>query len=418
MRHCLRNIVTTVFLIAMASTAFAEVVTIDVTVKAIDAKERSITVTKTTKSKSKDIELEVGKKAKISVGGKDAALDAVKAGQKASVSYETELEVITKIEVAGDGSPSPDPIKSESATFKKTGCRVVWTISETGDSTLTISRPLEKQEAAKESLIRHEDGIVEFQHDFETAESVDKALMGAGENVEFDKTRKALVMTPKTGKDYEGRRAMFSYSKLTQLPVTLEFDIEDAGSNGEFTLFVSIPKRGTENVEFPFLNLGSKDKFQTKAILSLNWIAGRDAKGVPQTEKLLEEQTVELGEPKEFNFTIPLKKSDQRHILNVGVRGAAPVSLQRLAIRGRLVPTMGIGLAEKNGGVIAEKVIPKGLGETVGIKPADVLMSINGNKPKSMKDTMEYLGKIQFGEESEIVVKRNGKTVKIGFTAE
>ena len=103
MRHCLRNIVTTVFLIAMASTAFAEVVTIDVTVKAIDAKERSITVTKTTKSKSKDIELEVGKTAKILVGGKEASLDAVKVGQKVSVSYETELEVVTKIDVAGDG---------------------------------------------------------------------------------------------------------------------------------------------------------------------------------------------------------------------------------------------------------------------------------------------------------------------------
>lgn len=84
----------------------AEVITIDVTVKAIDAKERSITVTKTTKSKSKDIELEVGKKAKILIDGKDAALNAVKVGNKASVSYESDLEVVTKIEIAGDGTPT------------------------------------------------------------------------------------------------------------------------------------------------------------------------------------------------------------------------------------------------------------------------------------------------------------------------
>ena len=96
-------IVATVFLTFTASFAGAEVVTIDVTVKAIDAKERSIIVTKTSKTKSKDIELEVGKTAKILVGGKEASLDAVKVGQKVSVSYETGLEVVTKIEVTGDG---------------------------------------------------------------------------------------------------------------------------------------------------------------------------------------------------------------------------------------------------------------------------------------------------------------------------
>ena len=36
----------------------------DVTVKAVDASSRSITITKSSKTKSKDIELEVGKKAK------------------------------------------------------------------------------------------------------------------------------------------------------------------------------------------------------------------------------------------------------------------------------------------------------------------------------------------------------------------
>ena len=89
-----------------ASPIQAEVVTIDVTVKAIDAKERSITVTKMSKTKSKDIELEVGKKAKIVIDGKDAALDAVKAGQKASVSYESDLEVVTRIEVGENGTPT------------------------------------------------------------------------------------------------------------------------------------------------------------------------------------------------------------------------------------------------------------------------------------------------------------------------
>lgn len=96
-----------VFVLA-TSEVRGEIVTIDVTVKTIDAKERSITVTKTTKSKAKDIELEVGKTAKILVAGKEVSLDAIKPGQKASISYETGLEVITKIEVRGDGETEPN----------------------------------------------------------------------------------------------------------------------------------------------------------------------------------------------------------------------------------------------------------------------------------------------------------------------
>jgi hypothetical protein len=396
-----------VFILALSKVR-AEVVTIDVTVKAIDAKERSITVTKTSKSKSKDIELEVGKKAKILIGGKDAALDSIKPGQKVSVSYETELEVVTKIEV-GEGGDAPKP---ESSGVKKAGCRVVWTISEAGDSILTVSRPAESREAAKESLVRHDDGTVEFQHDFDTEESVDRALMGSAENVGFEKSRKTLALTPKNGAE-----AKFSYAKLAQLPVTLDFEFDATESAGGFTLVAMINRRD-KNVEFPVLNLASKDNFKTSIVLSCGWVSGRDTKGAAQFDTRLAEQTVELGEPKEFKFTIPRMTGDQPCIVTFGVRGDAPATMRHLMVRGRLVPTLGIALAEKNGGVIAEKVLPKGLGETVGIKPGDVFLNINGSKPKSLKEAMELLGKIRFGEESEISVKRGTKTLKMGFTAE
>jgi hypothetical protein len=91
------------------SVAQAEVVTIDVIVQAVDAKERSITVSKATKTKSKDLELEVGKKAKVTIGGRDATFDLVKPGQKASLSYETELEVVTKVDITGNTGTTPSP---------------------------------------------------------------------------------------------------------------------------------------------------------------------------------------------------------------------------------------------------------------------------------------------------------------------
>jgi hypothetical protein len=101
-----RHVPTSILLLCstLISQAVAEVVTIDVTVKAVDVAGRTITVTKLSKTKAKDIELEVGKTAKILAGRDEVSLESIRPGQKATVSYETELEVVTKIEINGAGS--------------------------------------------------------------------------------------------------------------------------------------------------------------------------------------------------------------------------------------------------------------------------------------------------------------------------
>jgi hypothetical protein len=78
----------------------AEIITIDVTISAINIEDRLITVTRT--SRLKEIELEVGKKAKITIGGMEASLEALAVGMTATISFEPELEIVTKID-AGDG---------------------------------------------------------------------------------------------------------------------------------------------------------------------------------------------------------------------------------------------------------------------------------------------------------------------------
>ena len=394
------------FCFLFGSIGFAEEQTTKGTIKAVDADKKQITLN--------DLELEVSRKTTITIDGKKAALADIKTGQEANVTYDDKVDVVLSIAI-GKGSGADDK-SSASIKYKKTGCRVLWKIAENGESTLTISRPIENREFAKEGMIRHDDGTIEFQHDFLSKETADKALMGgSAENVEFDKPKHALVMTPKVGKGYEGLRAMFSYSKLARFPVTLEFDIEHAGASGSFVLFATVKKRGNENVEFPYLNLSSKDRFKSNAVLSLDWMGSRNENGKPQIDTLLEEQIFELKEPKEFKFTIPLTNTDLPYILGFGVRGDAQAALPHLAVRGRLRPTFGVAFDEKNS---VKNISPNALGDTIGLKAGDVVVSINGNKSASMKETTEFLSKIQFGEESEIVVKRNGKTIKIGFTAE
>ncbi|QDT95247.1 hypothetical protein [Gimesia aquarii] len=69
------------------------VITVEATVKSVDAKARTITVQR----KSKTTELDVSRKAKITLLDKDATLEALKAGQEITLTFHTDLEIVLKI---------------------------------------------------------------------------------------------------------------------------------------------------------------------------------------------------------------------------------------------------------------------------------------------------------------------------------
>ena len=81
--------------------AQAAVVTVDVTIKSVDAKARGITVVYETTLGQKTIELDVSRKAEITVNGKEGTLDSLGEGLKAKVSYDKDLVVVTKLEATG-----------------------------------------------------------------------------------------------------------------------------------------------------------------------------------------------------------------------------------------------------------------------------------------------------------------------------
>ena len=198
--------------------AVAEIVTIDVVIKSVDAESRSITVTRNPGAKSKDLQLEVGKKAKVSVDGNLVTLEDIKSGVKASVAYESDLEVVTKIVIVTNGKP-PMTDESEAIENRKPGCKVIWKIEKDGNSTITISRPSVGTVSEKDSVVKHDDGTVEFNHVFSSKESIDKAFMDKPDTFSFDPGRKGLLIKPGVGK-------VGSYSKLFRYPVVYEIDIE------------------------------------------------------------------------------------------------------------------------------------------------------------------------------------------------
>ncbi len=84
----------TLALFLVSVSARADVITIDGTVKSVDAKKRTITV----ETGSKTLTLDVSSKAKISVDGKTDSLNSLKPGQKVNLSYHDKLEVVLRIE--------------------------------------------------------------------------------------------------------------------------------------------------------------------------------------------------------------------------------------------------------------------------------------------------------------------------------
>jgi len=83
-----------------AATAHAEVITIEGTIKSVDAAKRTITV----ETEGEDKTLDVSGKVKITNGDKDAGLDSLEPGQKVKLSYHDELEIVLKIETTA-GNP-------------------------------------------------------------------------------------------------------------------------------------------------------------------------------------------------------------------------------------------------------------------------------------------------------------------------
>lgn len=198
----------------MTSTGFAEVITVDVTVKAIDATERSITVTKTSKTKSKDIELEVGKTVKILVGGKEAALDSVKPGQKATVSYESDLEVITKIEITDGENGLPDTSTSRRSKSSSPKSKLV-ELSELTSNTEVAQYPWLSEDGLTIYWEGAKSTIWTAHRDDSGSQFVENKMVMAGRHPTLSADQLEMILLVRTQTKGEDREALHFAKRAT-----------------------------------------------------------------------------------------------------------------------------------------------------------------------------------------------------------
>jgi hypothetical protein len=90
--------------------ATAEIIAINTVITFVDIEGKNIKISDNGKPQAKEIDLELGRKTKVLIAGKEAQIEVVRPGQKATVYYDPQLELVTKIEIAVLFVPEPKPL--------------------------------------------------------------------------------------------------------------------------------------------------------------------------------------------------------------------------------------------------------------------------------------------------------------------
>jgi len=377
----------TLLLFSTIAEVCGEVIDLEGTVKAVDAEARTISIERKTPKGTKTLELEVTKKA--------GDLGTVKAGDKISFSYDPDLEVVTKFSGGKGAETASQNVK----------CRVIFSISDTGDCKLRLERSgEEKGETGRE---RQENGTWVFTHFFSKAADVDffESPFGPVLNVKVDPSKKSLVFTPASPPGSANKASAVTYPGRIRGPFVVEADLEASGNNFEFQINPMPTKLGQRQA---IVSIKSGDAFKQEATVRVGSMT-RDAQGKPAFDPpLIEDEKISLKDPWEESFRLPIPNVRNRdsYILRLGSLGDSAVVVSRLRVSGTPLPSIGLSLAEKDGLVYADKVMPKSLADKARFQVGDVIAAIVEKEPKSVNEAMDLLGDLPLDEASEITVKR------------
>jgi len=126
--------ITILVVLSAAKIVMAQTTTVEVTIQSVKPKE--ITVAYKTNLGEKTITLDVSRKATITLNGEEATLESLGQGQKATVEYNKELEIVTKIVATGKAASPPELLKVSELEgimpwLSEDGLTVYWERDET-----------------------------------------------------------------------------------------------------------------------------------------------------------------------------------------------------------------------------------------------------------------------------------------------
>lgn len=115
----------------LTASSFAQTVKVEVTIEAVKPESRGITVSYSAGAEKKTSTLDVSRKAEITLNGNAVQLDAVRPGQKATVEFQRELAIVTKITATGQALGKPKLVELTELSgmypsLTEDGLTVVW----------------------------------------------------------------------------------------------------------------------------------------------------------------------------------------------------------------------------------------------------------------------------------------------------
>ncbi len=303
----------------------------------------------------------------------------------------------------------------------KGACRVLLTISETGDCTFQVAPQFADQRqrdmGSASEFVTHDDGTKEFKHVLETEAAVDAIREVAPINIGFDPAHKAMLMTPNPAAGGTDARSGFAYPKLIRFPVEVEIDFARQPSDGN--LIILFRKQGTSDDRSPLFFVSSPADISTAKIKS-NWISSRDSSGKPIMEDLLKETLVNINDSKKFEFRLSGPNVVIKDLFQIrfALFGQKPATVPFILVRAKFAPLVGIGWNKQEDLIFVKNVIGGSLAQKAGVRTGDVLVSVNGQTAKSIDQAIELLEQVGFGDMCDLVVKRGEAEVKIPIKIE
>lgn len=379
-----------------ASLCRADTVTAVGTVEAVDAEAGTITVRRKTANGEKTATLKVGGSAHIQGPKVDAVeMSSLAKGDTVELVYDTTLKEITKITVQSDEPQTDDSSRDAGCTF------FILRISETGDCVAESTRetpPTVRGQSVKigslpgAEIVKVEDGVYRVRHDFAKC---DLSAFPGSQNVAIRDKSLSFDQPAKEG-------AALCFRNAWRLPLELRLGVFDFGTN---TLILQLSSQTGEKLTANFYGPRSRAGF------TASW-----HRGMTQPQTLFEKRNIDRQSFKTaFRLPVPNEPIEERFWLVIGVQGIAPMTVKSVTVSGRLSPLFGIGFDVRGETVFVPKVVAKSPAESAGVREGDVVLSINGEPPKSVKEAMSLLGKVAFGETATLVIRRAGveKTIAV-----
>ncbi len=329
----------------------------------------------------------------------------------------------------GAASPSPTPVDDRPKALRVRQVRL--SLAEDGDCRLVIDtrageQPQEEPTGEAATLAGISNAVVRktqagshrIVYNFaEVASTADFARLNGAmpqplDGISIDRTAGTLVLTPVPIEKSQGKRARFSFPRLVDVPLSIGVDFEELPGGTFFVELNSQQPAGVLGVNVAW------DRSHQNVVAHVFWVpvvGGRQGKAIHLLDRKLEAEKLS-----DFSLHLPIDPTPirDRFSLSFGHYGQEPVSIRRLDVEARVIPSFGIEWDTDRGKLRVKSVTKGGPSERAGLKVGDLLVSVGGQKPTSLKDLMARLALAPIGEELKFVVQRGGQEKTIAVKGE